>query len=314
MANDEPTDIKGTSKKKFRSPAYPSVALPTAIDYAQRVWDSQRTHDAHFESVVHALGYSSISGASQRAVGALGHYGLTEDLGKADDRRLKLTELALDLLQLSKTDDRYRKALRTAALTPAIHAALWERYGAHPPSDESILPFLRRDKGYMDGPAADVISNYRATFEFAKLGEKEDVGGREDKKDVPPDPAAKQNPNLGFVAPAEIAPQKSPVTQELPILVDHGQVARIPFPMSEDAFELLMGTLQLWKKKLVPPTVIQPTAPVYQAFPVPIEGLWKNKDYDQPVRVVGVMRESGIEEHFMTETGTGIPASQVEFP
>jgi len=40
---------------------------------------------------------------------------------------------------------------------------------------------------------------------------------------------------------------------ELPILVGNGMVARIPFPMSEDDFQLLIETLNLWKKKLVKP-------------------------------------------------------------
>jgi hypothetical protein len=30
-------------------------------------------------------------------------------------------------------------------------------------------------------------------------------------------------------------------------------VARIPFPMTDDDFDLLIGTLNLWKKKLLAP-------------------------------------------------------------
>jgi hypothetical protein len=42
--------------------------------------------------------------------------------------------------------------------------------------------------------------------------------------------------------------------QELPILVGaSNRVARIPFPMTEDDFDLLIGTLNLWKKKLIAP-------------------------------------------------------------
>ena len=41
--------------------------------------------------------------------------------------------------------------------------------------------------------------------------------------------------------------------QELPILVGANRVARIPFPMTEDDFDLLIGTLNLWKKKLLAP-------------------------------------------------------------
>lgn len=36
----------------------------------------------------------------------------------------------------------------------------------------------------------------------------------------------------------------------LPILVD-GYIAVIPFPMPEEDFDLLLATIQLWKRKLV---------------------------------------------------------------
>lgn len=38
---------------------------------------------------------------------------------------------------------------------------------------------------------------------------------------------------------------------ELPIPLGNGHVARVPFPMTEEDFNLFVGTLNLWKKKLV---------------------------------------------------------------
>ena len=37
---------------------------------------------------------------------------------------------------------------------------------------------------------------------------------------------------------------------ELSVPISDGQVARIPFPLSEEDFNLLVDTLQLWKGKL----------------------------------------------------------------
>jgi hypothetical protein len=47
------------------------------------------------------------------------------------------------------------------------------------------------------------------------------------------------------------------IIQELPILVGPNLVARIPFPMTEDDFDLMMATLNLWKHKLVRSEIIQ---------------------------------------------------------
>jgi hypothetical protein len=44
---------------------------------------------------------------------------------------------------------------------------------------------------------------------------------------------------------------ESAIENELPILVGNNRVARIPFPMSEEDFDLLLETLQLWKRRIV---------------------------------------------------------------
>jgi len=56
--------------------------------------------------------------------------------------------------------------------------------------------------------------------------------------------------------------------QQLTIPIGDGLLARVPFPMSEDDFDLLIGTLQLWKKNLVrKPTSI----PQDVAAAIPVE-------------------------------------------
>ncbi len=42
--------------------------------------------------------------------------------------------------------------------------------------------------------------------------------------------------------------------RELPVPLDNGLVASVPYPMTEEDFMLLIDTLQLWKKRLVQPS------------------------------------------------------------
>lgn len=139
---------------------------------------------------------------------------------------------------------------------PTIHAALWERYGAHLPADTHIHPYLIRDKGFNDTIVQKVIENYRASFEFAKLDKSEDDisdGYKEQKSQgVPggsPDRTVAPSPSGG----QDFPPKGVPVTieKELPILVGENKIARIPFPMTEEDYDLLLGTLALWKKRLL---------------------------------------------------------------
>jgi hypothetical protein len=94
------------------------------------------------------------------------------------------------------------------------------------------------------------INNYRETFLFANLDKNAD-------STPPGDKDSEQNGPVRNL----VEPQKNPArtneamlgqnVSELPILVGNNQVARIPFPMSEEDFDLLIGTLQLWKKRIV---------------------------------------------------------------
>ena len=253
-----------TSKTRMRSPAYPFFGLGEAIKKTRDLWDAQRKGEGHLDSVVHALGYNGRNGASLRAIAALNHFGLTEESGSKDNRRLRLTDLAQDIIHLPDEDEKKLSSLKKAALMPTIHQILWERYQSTLPSDAIIKSFLVRDKSYNESATVDVIKNYRESFNLAKLGDLVELnpGDFEDIAEVKP-----PMPEWSALATATVAQRSipsadqsetpltrtTPINQELPILVDHGQVARIPFPMSEEAFDLLIGTLNLWKKKLVQP-------------------------------------------------------------
>ncbi len=256
---NQPTPI---TKNRVRSPAYPFFGLGDAIKKARDLWDAQRKGEGHLDSVVHALGYNGRNGASLRAIAALNHFGLTEESGSKDNRRIRLTDLAQEIIHLPDEDDKKVSSLKKAALMPTIHQILWERYKNTLPSDTIIKSFLVRDKSYNESSTLDVIANYRESFNLAKLGDviesnPSDFEDVDEVKTPMPERSATatstmpQRPIASPHQPETPLIRATPINQELPILVDHGQVALIPFPMSEEAFDLLIGTLNLWKKKLV---------------------------------------------------------------
>ena len=48
-------------------------------------------------------------------------------------------------------------------------------------------------------------------------------------------------------------------------------------------------------------------------FPEPITAIWRNKDFDKPVTLVGKMSAPGLPDHYLTAGRNGIPASEVFF-
>ncbi len=298
--------------RNTRSPAYPMLSLPDAVEMMKKLWESHRKHPAHVDSVLTVIGYKSKSGTALRAVAALGHFGLTTESGKSDQRKITVSERAQDIIHLPPTDPRYSQSLRAAALEPAIYKELWDRYGKSLPDDSAIRPFLIRDKGYNDSSALEVIKTYRETFEFAKLGELSEHNQQADsEKQVAQIKGSPETRSAGVQPPlakSNVGMTQTIEDQELPVLVGNGRIARIPFPMSDDDYELLIGTLNLWKKKLT-----RPTEKVVPQLKFPFVALWKNKDFDKMVKIVGQMGERSGEIYYQSEDGTGIPFSEL-FP
>src|SRR5438045_2719383 len=83
---------------KGRSPSYPSVSLSSAIELARKLWTAQRKTEAHVDSALKALGYSARSGTALRAISSLNQYGLIDESGSKDARKVRLSEAAQDIL------------------------------------------------------------------------------------------------------------------------------------------------------------------------------------------------------------------------
>jgi hypothetical protein len=248
------SDIDKSINRRARSPAYPVISLRQALESARKVWDAQRKADAHIDSTLGAMGLAK-HGASLRLIAALGHYGLIEETGSGESRRIRLSALAQDLLLLEEQDPRRKTSLEIAALYPAIHAALWERYGKVLPPDSSLKSFLIRDKGYNEEAVEKVISNYKDSFELANLDKHEDANAA--TKHVDPmttatSEAPKKNPPPGIQVPGG-GFGISPAQSELPILIGDNRQAKIPFPMTQEDYDLLIATLEVWKKRLIKP-------------------------------------------------------------
>ncbi|MEY3894551.1 MAG: hypothetical protein RLZZ214_70 [Verrucomicrobiota bacterium] len=66
---------------------------------------------------------------------------------------------------------------------------------------------------------------------------------------------------------------------------------------------------------VVPPAsqaVAGPPEPLVM-FPEPITAIWRNKDFDQPVTLIGRMSAPGFADHYLTAGKNGIPVSEVFF-
>jgi hypothetical protein len=149
-------------EKRLRSPNYPALSLPDAIDRVAALYRAQHTHAAPREIVAKGMGYNSLNGASASAISALHKYGL---LGRAGDE-IKVSDRAMRILHPHSPAER-AKAIQEAAYDPPLFAELRERFPGQMPSDELLRNYLIRN-GFAPAALTPVMLAYRETSEIAE--------------------------------------------------------------------------------------------------------------------------------------------------
>jgi hypothetical protein len=165
------TGHAATSDKrpKGRSPSYPAVGLETAIRRARQLYDKQRQHPVPVEALARYWGYKSLNGPAALTLAALRKFGLLLYEGSGEDRRARLTDLAVSILANPDVDARTR-AIQEAALNPPIHQEVWAKFGSELPPDDTLEWELTRERGFTETGAREFIPNFRDTIEYAQLG------------------------------------------------------------------------------------------------------------------------------------------------
>lgn len=152
--------------KRIRSPNYPALSLPEAIEKVTTLYRNQHTHSAPREVVVKSMGYNSLNGASATAISALHKYGLLDKMG---GNEVKVSERALSILHPNSPQER-REAIREAAAAPDLFAELAERFPGRLPNEEVLRNYLIR-KGFAHSALPAVLLAYRKTIEFVEAGD-----------------------------------------------------------------------------------------------------------------------------------------------
>lgn len=146
---------------RVHSPGYPNTSLPKALAHARSIHAADRRNIIDREAAVKHMGYSGQSGAADKALASLAHYGLVEKAGKGQTR---VTQLAVDILH-PDTQEQRKKALAEAAYTPSIFAEIRERFQDGHPSESALRSWLVREN-FLDRAIGPVVSSYMETLRY----------------------------------------------------------------------------------------------------------------------------------------------------
>lgn len=183
VAKPEEDDSK---KTRTRSPAYPYVNLETAIQRARAFYEKEGRNTAPLAVAAKHWGYEAKSSACAQTVAALIGFGLLEDEGMGDKRRLRLTQSALKILLDTRTESSEKAALvRQAALAPRIHQQILDKWGAKGISDENLRHALifEWEPRFNENKVEGFIREYRDTIAFAKLSESDKISSEDGNND-----------------------------------------------------------------------------------------------------------------------------------
>jgi hypothetical protein len=188
-------ETAGSGKGRTRSPAYPFINLEAAIKRAQEFYDHELRNAASLKIAVKHWGYQEKSSGGLQTTAALISFGLMEDEGSGDKRKLKLTPKAIRMLLDKRPDSSDRaQAIKEFALNPKLHRDLWDKWGNSLPSEDQVRYTLTAEwePPFNEKTVDAFIKEYKDTISFAKLSESdkftsegESNGGHRDGKYVP---------------------------------------------------------------------------------------------------------------------------------
>lgn len=186
MANGDAgvaTEQAPQGQKKERSPSFPFIGLTKAIERAQAVFAQARRHEARVGDVAAAWGMGAKSSATLQTIAALLAYGLLEDQGSGEARKLRITDLAFKALEDRRPGAR-EAALAEAAIKPKLIAEYVEKWKEGRPADHICISELRIDRGFTEDGAKAFLRVFDDTVAFAdrtntdSILDKPEEGGR----------------------------------------------------------------------------------------------------------------------------------------
>lgn len=215
-----------------RSPNYPAIDIGRAIERVRTLHRLERQHPVPALQAVKNWGYTTLNSPGGGQLAALARFGLLHDEGTKDDRMVKVTDLAVTILEHPDATVR-EDAVRQAAMLPAVHQDMWQRYGCELPSEENLKWFLTRERGFSENGAKDFIKEYRATIEFAKP--RADVAEEPSVDDVEPEPRVAGTPSAAARFPEQTPAAPVPATQTV------GSMPPIAFPLASGKLVAVSG-------------------------------------------------------------------------
>lgn len=148
---------------------FPFINLEKALSRAGQMYSADpQGRPMAVPTVFEVWDYTIKSSGGHQTVGALKLYGLLDDSGSGNERRLFLTDEAKRYFKDEREEER-RKLLKRFALSPPLIGRIWQHWGASPPADNIARSYLKVDVGLNEQSARALLGMYKDNLSFADL-------------------------------------------------------------------------------------------------------------------------------------------------
>lgn len=146
---------------RTRSPNYPYVGLPAAIERVRKLYDKEHQNRMSRTVVAQHLGFGGLNGIAMSVISALSKYGLLANI----DDDLQVSNDALTILVDPADSEERTQALRRSALKPDLFSEVHKHFGGQIPSDINLLAYLQKH-GFTANAAALAAKSFRETMQL----------------------------------------------------------------------------------------------------------------------------------------------------
>ncbi len=158
---------------RTNSPPHPSFSLPKSIASVGKIFNADRRNPVDRDVAARHIGYTGKSGASDKALAALTHFGLIEKVGKGS---VRVSQLAMDILHPDPSDPRSKdRSLLEAGMKPQLYKELRAQFPDYV-SEQTLRSYLVRI-GFNDTSLPAAMSAYLETLRFLEQSKVFESGG-----------------------------------------------------------------------------------------------------------------------------------------
>lgn len=213
----EQAEQKAAANKqpKDRSPSFPYIGLTKAMERVEQLYNYAKRFDSRIaDASKPAWNMGPKSSSTLQTVAALLAYGLIEDSGSGDNRKIKISDLAYRAL-VDQRPGAKEAALAEAALKPKLFAEYASTWGRERPPEANCLSELTLDRGFTPDGAKAFLKVYDDIIGYAEPDESD----KESDTDAGDDETPKTpgvNVGVGDMVMVEVGGQ---ITTEKPVKV-----------------------------------------------------------------------------------------------